>query len=100
MENNKKYNIGDNFPIIRFEYFEYLNNGGNPNEFKNKKYYNSIIKYITPTGSYVLDITDPVVDEVLDSMFLGEHIMNVFPEFELIKDKFYCITYSDDNQFY
>ena len=64
------------------------------------KYYDATLKYITPTGSHIIEVHELVYDETLDSMLLGKDIKEYYPELELDDNKMYCVTYSEDCPFY
>ena len=40
------WKVGDNYPQITFEFFQYLEEGGDSAKYTDKKYYNATIKYI------------------------------------------------------
>ena len=92
--------IGEKYPLTTFEYFEYLDNGGEPNNFNGNKYYDAILKAITPTGSHIIELNELVIDEIHDSMYLGKEIKEYYPELDLEDNKKYCVTYSKDCPFY
>ena len=92
--------IGEKYPLTTFEYFEYLDNGGEPDNFNGHKYYDATLKYITPTGSHIIEVHELVYDETADSMLLGKDITEYYPELELDDNKLYCVTYSEDCPFY
>jgi hypothetical protein len=92
--------IGEKYPLTTFEYFEYLDNGGEPENFVGKTHYDGTLKATTPTGSYIIEINEVVYDEVLDSMFYGKEIKEYYPELELDDNIKYCVTYSEDCPFY
>lgn len=50
--------MGDDYPQITFDFFQYLEEGGDSTKYTDKKYYNATIKYITPTGGLILEATD------------------------------------------
>lgn len=92
--------IGEKYPLATFEYAQYLEFDGNPEDFKGHKYYDATLKYITPSGSYIIDIHELVYDELAESMQLGKEIKEYYPELDLDDNKKYCVTYSEDCPFY
>lgn len=92
--------IGEKYPLATFEYAQYLEFGGKPENFNGHKYYDATLKHITPSGSYIIDIHELVYDELADSMQLGKEIKEYYPELDLEDNKKYCVTYSEDCPFY
>ena len=39
------WKVGDNYPQITFEFFQYLEEGGDSTKYTDKKYYNATIKF-------------------------------------------------------
>ena len=95
---------GDNYPQMTFEFFQYLEEGGDSAKYTDKKYYNATIKYITPTGGLILETTDieymKTDDGMSQSIFTGQEIQKEYPTFTGNPDAEYCVLYEENSPFY
>jgi hypothetical protein len=98
------WKVGDNYPQITFEFFQYLEEGGDSAKYTDKKYYNATIKYITPTGGLILEATDiddmKTDDGMSQSIFTGQEIQKEYPDFTGDPDTEYCVLYEENSPFY
>ena len=92
--------VGDKYPLMTFECFQYLEGGGKLEDFNGQKYYDAVLKAVTPTGSHIIELNEIVYDELTSSMFLGKEIKEFYPDLDLDDNKKYCVTYSEDCPFY
>ena len=96
--------VGEPFKMTTFDYFMYVDsNGGNPEGYQGKEYYESIVRYITPTGGAIIELLDE--DAFTDmgietSLFSGADIKEVYPDFEGDDKTMYSVPYEEGSPFY
>lgn len=95
--------VGGEFRMTTFDFFVWVDNGGDPEEFKGKKFYESRVKYITPTGGAIIELLDE--DAFTDmgietSLFSGADIKEVYPDFEGDDKTMYSVPYEEGSPFY
>ena len=95
------HTIGSNYKQITLGLYEWLVNGYDEDDYFDKQYYNTTIKYITKSGSFILEINEDIVDGTFDtSLFTGKEIKEYYPDFNSEDNKKYCVLYEDDSPFY
>lgn len=100
MENaTNNYQIGDSYKQITYEYWEYLNEGGDPTKYNEKQFYDTKIAYVTEKGGLILEVEEKEVkyDEGLEfSLFKGEDINNVYSDFNGEPNQTYLVLYDEE----
>ena len=92
------YKVGDKYPLPTTAYLQYLEEDGDPDLYKNK-YYDATIRYITPAGSYILElaISPALIADASFDIMTGKEINEQFPEANLDNDKEYCVIGFEDS---
>lgn len=99
----ENFKIGDTYELTTYKCFEFLCKGGLIEDYKGKKFYESKIKYITPTNGLILEIDDEDVlydDGVSPSLFYGKEIKEYYMDFDGDDETLYCVMYEDESPFY
>ena len=93
-----KLNVGEKYPLPTTAYLQYLDEDGDPELFKHK-YYDATIRYITPAGSYILElaISPALIADANFDIMTGKEINEQFPEANLDNDKEYCVIGFEDS---
>lgn len=93
-----KLNVGEKYPLPTTAYLQYLDEDGDPELFKHK-YYDATIRYITPAGSYILElaISPALIADTSFDIMTGKEINKQFPEANLDNDKEYCVIGFEDS---
>lgn len=96
-----KLNVGEKYPLPTTAYLQYLDEDGDPELFKNK-YHDATIRYITPAGSYILElaISPSLIADASFVIMTGKEINEQFPEANLDNDKEYCVIGFEDSPFF
>ena len=93
--------IGDNYKQITLGFFEWLCEGNDDDDYIGKQYYDTTIKYITKSGSFILEINEEIIDGTFDtSLFNRKEIKKYYPDFDGDDKKKYCVLYEEDSPFY
>ena len=94
---------GDKFDLLTFECYEHLCNGGLVESYGGKAYYNTKVKYITPTKGLILELVDKDAltdDGIVNSLYTGAEIKKYFSDFDGEDDETYSVTYEENSPFY
>lgn len=98
------WKVGDEYLQTTLDFYLYLESGGEIAQYTGKKYYNTTIKYITPTGGLILETTDiedmKTDDGMTQSIFTGQEIQKEYPDFTGDPDTEYCVLYEENSPFY
>lgn len=92
------YKVGDKYPLPTTAYLQYLEEDGDPDLYKNK-YYDATIRYITPDGSFIveLEISPALIADASFDIMIGKEINEQFPDANLDNDKQYCVIGLEDS---
>ena len=87
------YKVGDKYPLPTTAYLQYLEEDGDSDLYKNK-YYDATIRYITPDGSFIveLEINPALIADASFDIMIGKEINEHFPDANLDNDKQYCVV--------
>jgi hypothetical protein len=86
-----------------YEIGEWVENGNDPEKYMYTKKYDTTVVYVTPYGDYVLEEKNGGfnLNQTFDGMvFSGKSIKMTFPDFDGEDDKYYVVTYSENNPLY
>lgn len=103
IENKICLNIGDIYEVYDIDYLEWVKNGNDPEKYMHTKKYDTTVVYVTPYGDYVLEEKNGSfnLNQTFDGMvFSGKSIKMSFPDFVGNDDKYYAVTYSENNPLY
>lgn len=92
------YKVGDKYPLPTTAYLQYLEEDGDPDLYKNK-YYDATIRYITPDGSFIveLEIGPALIADASFDIMIGKEINEHFPDANLDNDKQYYVVGFEDS---